>query len=96
MKPSELNILIAVATSYLFENISRREFFNLAVFLSLLSKEMLAMEAICDMLKIEKLEDQAEEAAEAANTPEEAEEVEELEEEIDLLEDQTLFGLEFI
>lgn len=60
MRPSELNILIAVATSYLYENMSDKEFFDLALFLSLLSKEMFSMEAIKDLLKIEEIEEKGE------------------------------------
>lgn len=56
MRPSELNILIAIVTSYLYENLSNKEFVNLGVFLSILSREMLSMEALKNLLEIEELD----------------------------------------
>ena len=62
MRPTELNLLLALATNYLYTSLSEREFMNFAIFLSLLSKEMLAMEAIRELCRIEELAE--EEAAE--------------------------------
>lgn len=73
MRASELNIMLAVVTSYLFENMTEKEFFNLALFLSLLSKQMFAMEAFRDLVKIENIEEKEEQGE---ISPEEAEELE--------------------
>lgn len=54
MNPVELNTLITSISNHLFCNLKEREFFNLGIFLSLLSKEMLSMEAIRDLCKLEK------------------------------------------
>jgi len=55
MRPSELNIFIAIVTSYLYENLSEKEFTNLGVFLNILSREMLSMEALKNLVEIEEL-----------------------------------------
>ena len=46
MRPSELNILIAAVTNHFYCNLSEKEFINLGIFLSLLSKDMLSMEVV--------------------------------------------------
>ena len=56
MRPTELNALLTVLTNYLYVSLDEREFTNLAIFLSLLSKEMLAMEAIRELCRLEKEE----------------------------------------
>ena len=56
MRPTELNLLLALTTNYLYTSLEEREFINLGIFLSLLSKEMLAMEAIRELCRIEKEE----------------------------------------
>ena len=56
MRPTELNLLLALTTNYLYTSLEEREFLNLGIFLSLLSKEMLAMEAIRELCRIEKEE----------------------------------------
>ena len=54
MRPTELNALLTVVTNYLYSSLDEKNFTNLAIFLSLLSKEMLAMEAIRAICRIEK------------------------------------------
>ena len=54
MRPTELNVLLTVATNYLYTRLDEKDFTNLAIFLSLLSKDMLAMEAIREICRIEK------------------------------------------
>lgn len=54
MNPVELNTLITYMSNHLYTNLDEKEFFNLGVFLSLLSKEMLTMEAVRDLCKWEK------------------------------------------
>lgn len=54
MNPVDLNTLITSISNYLFCNLKEKDFFNLGILLSLLSKEMLGMEAIRDLCKIEK------------------------------------------
>jgi len=54
MRPTEMNALLTLVTNYLYTSLEEREFINLALFLSLLSKEMLAMEAIRAICRIEK------------------------------------------
>ncbi len=51
MSPVELNTLITSVSNYLFCKLEEKAFFNLGIFLSLLSKEMLAMEAVRDLCK---------------------------------------------
>jgi len=60
MRPTEMNALLTLVTNYLYTSLDEREFINLALFLSLLSKEMLAMEAIREICRIER---EAEEGA---------------------------------
>ena len=57
MRPTELNALLTLITNYLYTSLDEREFTNLGIFLSLLSKEMLAMEAIRALCRIEKEEE---------------------------------------
>ena len=57
MRPTELNALLTLVTNYLYTSLSEREFTNLGIFLSLLSKEILAMEAIRELCRLEKEED---------------------------------------
>ena len=54
MRPTELNALLTLITNYLYTSLDEREFTNLGIFLSLLSKEMLAMEAIRALCRFEK------------------------------------------
>ena len=54
MRPTELNALLTVVTNYLYASLDEADFTKLAIFLSLLSKEMLAMEAIREICKLEK------------------------------------------
>lgn len=93
MGPAELKILIAIVTSYLYEKLTKTEFFNLALFLSILAKEMYTMEALADLVKIEEIEDKEECTTDTQQTKEEAE-ISELEEEA-LLESD-VFGLPLI
>ncbi|MCL2564108.1 MAG: hypothetical protein FWE08_08770 [Oscillospiraceae bacterium] len=53
MRPTELNALLTVIVNYLYTSLDEREFTNLGIFFSLLSKEMLAMEAIRALCRIE-------------------------------------------
>ncbi len=46
MDPVKLNTLITYFSNYLFCSLNDRSFYNLGLFLSLLSKEMLTMEAV--------------------------------------------------
>ena len=57
MRPTELNVLLTLLTNYLYTNLDEREFTNLGIFLSLLSKEILAMEAIRALCRFEKEKD---------------------------------------
>ena len=61
MRPTELNALLTLITNYLYTSLSEREFLNLGLFLSLLSKEMLAMEAIRELCRIEEAIDEQKE-----------------------------------
>ena len=62
MRPTELNALLTFLTNYLYTSLDEREFTNLGLFLSLLSREMLAMEAIRGLCRIEKASDEKEES----------------------------------
>lgn len=53
MQPTELNLLLAVVTNYLYTSLTEKDFSNLAIFMSLLSREMLTMEALRDLVKVE-------------------------------------------
>ncbi|MCL2841914.1 MAG: hypothetical protein FWE28_00405 [Oscillospiraceae bacterium] len=66
MRPTELNALTTVIVNYLYTSLEEREYTNLAIFLSLLSKEMLAMEAFRELCRIERAieKEQAEEKTE--------------------------------
>jgi len=57
MRPTELNVLLTLITNYLYTNLDEREFTNLGIFLSLLSKEILAMEAMRALCRFEKEKD---------------------------------------
>ena len=61
MRPTELNVLLTLITNYLYTSLDEREFTNLGLFLSLLSREMLAMEAIRGLCQIEEAMDENEE-----------------------------------
>ena len=54
LRPTEINVLLTAITNYLYSTLSEREFTNLSIFLSLLSKEMISMEAIRGILRLEK------------------------------------------
>jgi len=58
MRPTELNAILTVLVNYLYTNLDEKDFTNLALFLSLLSKEMFAMEAIRALCRLEE-EDKA-------------------------------------
>jgi len=53
MRPTELNAILTVLVNYLYTNLDEKDFTNLALFLSLLSKEMFAMEAIRALCRLE-------------------------------------------
>ena len=53
MRPTELNAILTVIVNYLYTNLDETDFTNLALFLSLLSKEMFAMEAIRALCRFE-------------------------------------------
>ena len=53
MNPVELNTFVAAVTNYLYLSMPEKDFFNLGILLSLISKDMLAMEVIRDLCKIE-------------------------------------------
>ena len=53
MRPTEMNALLTVVTNYLYTSLDEKDYTNLGIFLSLLSKEMLAMEAIRAICRIE-------------------------------------------
>ena len=57
MRPTELNALLTLITNYLYTSLDEQDFTNLGIFLSLLSREMLAMEAIRGLCRVEKEED---------------------------------------
>jgi hypothetical protein len=49
MNPAELNTLITALTNYFFCKLGKEDFFKLALFLSHLSKAMLAMQTMRDI-----------------------------------------------
>ena len=53
MNPCQLNASIALITNHLYSNMPRDDFINLGIFLSMLSKDMLAMTALEELLKWE-------------------------------------------
>ncbi|MCL2368137.1 MAG: hypothetical protein FWC72_04000 [Oscillospiraceae bacterium] len=53
MRPTELNALLTVITNSLYTRLDEADFTNLAIFLSLLSAEMRAMEAIRALCRLE-------------------------------------------
>jgi hypothetical protein len=53
MRPCEINAAIAGITNYLYCRLSRKNFLNLGIFLSLLSKDILAMATIEELCIIE-------------------------------------------
>lgn len=55
-----LKTLITYISNYFFSSLDEKGFFNLALFLSLLSKEMLEMEAIRGLCRFEKREEKHE------------------------------------
>lgn len=69
MQPTDINLLLTIVTNSLYTTMAEKDFFNLAIFLSLLSKEMLAMEVIRDLVKIEKIEEKEEKAREEGKDP---------------------------
>ena len=58
MNPTELNILMAAITNHFYTTLSREDFLNLAVFLSMVSKDMLAMAALEGLCKLERRHDE--------------------------------------
>lgn len=61
MNPVELNTLITAVTNYLYCSLPEKDFFNLGIFLSLLSRNILAMETVRDLVKIERKVEEKEE-----------------------------------
>ena len=57
MRPTEINALLTVVTNYLYTRLDEKDFTNLALILSLLSKDMLAMEAIREICRLEEQEE---------------------------------------
>ena len=57
MRPTELNALLTVLVNSLYTGLEEREFLNLGIFFSLLSKEMLAMEAVRTLCRVEQDEE---------------------------------------
>lgn len=53
MQASELNLLIAALTNHFHTTLKHDDFINLGIFLSLLSKDILAMEIVEDLCKWE-------------------------------------------
>ena len=60
INPCQLNAAIAAITNQLYCSLSREEFINLGIFLSMLSKDMLSMAAIEQFLKWEHRDERAE------------------------------------
>ena len=56
MRPTELNAILMVIVNYLYTNLDEKDYTNLAVFLSLLSKEMFAMETLRVLCQVEEEE----------------------------------------
>ncbi|MCL2057239.1 MAG: hypothetical protein FWH02_08500 [Oscillospiraceae bacterium] len=56
MDPRSLNAALTAITNYLYTKLSKRDFVNLGVLLSLLSKDILDMAAIEGLCIIEKQE----------------------------------------
>lgn len=69
MQPTELNLLLAVVTNYLYTSLAEKDFSNLAIFLSILSKEMLRMEAIRELVKVEEAAEEEEETLKPPGAP---------------------------
>jgi len=57
MRPTELNAILTVIVNYLYTSLDEKDFTNFALFLSLLSKEMFAMEAIRALCRFEEEEE---------------------------------------
>jgi len=57
MRPTELNAILTVIVNYLYTNLNEKDFTNLALFLSLLSKEMFALEAMRALCRWEEEDD---------------------------------------
>ena len=53
MRPTELNAILTVLVNYLYTSLDEKDFTHLAIFLSLVSKEMFAMEAIRGLCRLE-------------------------------------------
>jgi len=60
MRPTELNAILTVIVNYLYSSLDEKDFTHLAIFLSLVSKEMLAMEAIRALCRLEEEEEEKE------------------------------------
>ncbi|GHU81006.1 hypothetical protein FACS1894191_7410 [Clostridia bacterium] len=54
MRPTELNALIASITNQLYCSLPEKDFRKLGIFLSLLSKDMLAMEVVREISEWER------------------------------------------
>ena len=53
MNPTEINLLMAAITNHFYDTLSREDFLNLGLFLSMLSKDMLSMAAIEGLCRLE-------------------------------------------
>jgi len=54
MRPTELNAILTAIVNYLYSSLDEKDFTHLAIFLSILSKEMFEMEALRALCRIEK------------------------------------------
>ena len=57
MRPTELNAILTVLVNYLYTNLDEKDFTNLAIFLSLMGKEMFAMETMRALCRLEEKEE---------------------------------------
>jgi len=60
LNPCQLNAAIAAITNQLYCSLKRNDFINLGIFLSMLSKDILAMAALEELLKWEHRDDRIE------------------------------------
>jgi len=60
LDPCQINAAIAAITNHLYCSLKRNDFINLGIALSMLSKDILAMAAIEELLKWEHRDDRAE------------------------------------
>ena len=60
--PCQINAALAAITNQLYCSLGKKEFLNLGIFLSMLSKSMLSMSAIEELIKWEHRDDRIERA----------------------------------